>query len=302
MLETRAFEPEFIQRLDNLILGTRRARTIRAGRRNVGRIQGGGIEVENFRQYAEGDDLRFLDWNAFARLDHLAIRTFRADRQVELTVMIDASASMAVPERDDKLGLALALGAGLAYIGMSENDPVRLVAFARRRGGRTLETTPFHRRRESYPGFRPFVTGIRCGGETRLAAAVGELLLERRQPGIVVVISDFLVNPGDYEDALAQLLAARHEVKLLHVMGDREAAGTYPPPGAYRARDSETGEMREVMLGAREAEACRQRVEMHADRLRDFCTRRGISYARAFGASQLDAIIAQEFPRLGVIT
>jgi len=302
MLETRAFEPEFIQRLDNLILGTRRARTIRAGRRNVGRIQGGGIEVENFRQYAEGDDLRFLDWNAFARLDHLAIRTFRADRQVELTVMIDASASMAVPERDDKLGLALALGAGLAYIGMSENDPVRLVAFARRRGGRTLETTPFHRRRESYPGFRPFVTGIRCGGETRLAAAVGELLLERRQPGIVVVISDFLVNPGDYEDALAQLLAARHEVKLLHVMGDREAAGTYPPPGAYRARDSETGEMREVMLGAREAEACRQRVELHADRLRDFCTQRGISYARAFGASQLDAIIAQEFPRLGVIT
>lgn len=302
MLETRAFEPEFIQRLDNLILGTRRARTIRAGQRNVGRIQGGGIEVENFRQYAEGDDLRFLDWNAFARLDHLAIRTFRADRQVELTVMIDASASMAVPERDDKLGLALALGAGLAYIGMSENDPVRLVAFARRRGGRTLETTPFHRRRESYPGFRPFVTGIRCGGETRLAASVGELLLERRQPGIVVVISDFLVSPGDYEDALAQLLAARHEVKLVHVMGDREAAGTYPPPGAYRARDCETGEMREVMLGPREAEACRQRVELHADRLRDFCTRRGISYARAFGASQLDAIIAQEFPRLGVIT
>ncbi len=302
MLETRAFEPEFIQRLDNLVLGVTRARTIRAGRRNVGRIQGGGIEVENFRQYAEGDDLRFLDWSAFARLDHLAIRTFRADRQVELTVMIDASASMAVPEGDDKLGLALALGAGLAYIGMSENDPVRLAAFARRRDGRMLETTPFHRRRESYPGFRDFVTGIRCGGETRLAAAVGELLLERRQAGIVVIISDFLVNPGDYEDALAQLLAAHHEVKVVHVMGDREAVGAYPPPGAYRARDCETGEMREVMIGAREAEASRQRVELHANRLCDFCTRRGISYARAFGASKLDAVVAQEFPRLGVIT
>jgi len=302
MLETRAFEPELIQRLDGLILGTKRARTIRAGQRNIGRVHGGGIEVENFRQYAEGDDLRFLDWNAFARLDHLAIRTFRADRQVELTVMVDASASMAIPERDDKLGLALALGAGLAYIAMGENDPVRLVAFAHRRGGQTLESTPFHRRRESYIGFRPFVTAIRCGGETRLAAAVGELLLERRQPGILIVISDFLVSPGDYEDALGQLLAARHEVKVIHVMGDREAAGTYPPPGAYRARDCESGEMREVMIGPREAETCRQRVELHADGLRDFCNPRGIAYARAFGASQLDAIIAQEFPRLGVIT
>jgi Mg-chelatase subunit ChlD len=300
MLETHAFEPEFIHRLDNLILGIKRARTIRAGRRSVGRTQGGGVEVENFREYTEGDDLRFLDWNAFARLDHLAIRTFRADRQVETTVMIDASASMALPERDDKLGLALLLGAGLAYIAMSENDPVRLVSFAGHRGTRMLETTTFHRRRESYPGFRPFVTGIRCGGETRLAAAVGELLLERRQPGIFILISDFLVNAGDYEDALTQLLMARHEVKALHVMGDREAAGNYPP-GAYRARDCETGEMREVMFGAREALACRKRVELHADQLRDFCTRRGIVYARAFGASQLDAIVAQEFPRLGVI-
>jgi hypothetical protein len=207
---------------------------------------------------------------------------------------------MAIPERDDKLGLALALGAGLAYIGMSENDPVRLVAFTSRHGTHKLRATPFHRRRESYPGFRPFVTGIRCGGETRLAAASGELLLERRQPGILIVISDFLVSPGDYEDALTQLLAAHHEVKAVHVMGDREAAGAYPP-GAYRVRDCETGEMREVTFGPREAEACRQRVEDHAERLREFCGRRGVTYARAFGASQFDAIVAREFPRLGVI-
>jgi uncharacterized protein (DUF58 family) len=300
MLESRAFEPEFINRLDNLILGTRRARTVRSGRRNVGRIQGGGIEVENFREYSEGDDLRFLDWNALARLDHLAIRTFRADRQIELTVMIDASASMAIPEADDKLGLALLLGSALAYIGMSENDPVRLVAFAGRHGARMLEATQFHRRRESYAGLRPFVTGIRGGGETRLANTVGELLQERRQPGIFILISDFLVSSGDYEDALGQLLAARHETKVIHVMGDREAAGNYPP-GPYRARDCETGEMREILFGPREAQACRDRVKQHGDRLRDFCTRRDITYVSAFGASQLDAILAHEFPRMGVI-
>jgi uncharacterized protein (DUF58 family) len=300
MLEARAFEPEFLRRLDGLVLGGKRARTVRAGRRNIGRIQGAGIEPENFREYAEGDDLRFLDWNAFARLDNLTIRTFRAERQLEMTIMIDASASMALPARDDKLGLALLLGAGLAYIGLGENDSVRLAAFAGRRGAHMLEATPFHRRRESYAALRPFIGGVRPGGETRLATAVGELLGERRSAGMVILISDFLVSSGDYEDALMRLQAARHEVKAIHVMGDQEAAGAYPP-GAYRVRDCETGEMREVVFGPREAAACRDRVGRHSEALREFCARRGILYSPAFGASHLDEIMARELPRLGVI-
>jgi len=300
MLEARAFEPAFLQKLDGLVLGTRRARTQRAGQRVVGRHQGGGIEPENFREYSPGDDLRFLDWNAYARLDDLTIRTFRAERQLEITIMIDASASMAVPADDDKLGLALTLGAGLAFIGMNENDPVRLVAFAGRRAGTRIETTPFRRRRETYIDFRPFVSTLKSGGETRISDAVGELLQERRAPGMVIVISDYLVSPGDYEEALGRLLGVGHEVKALHVMGDREATGNYPP-GAYRVRDSESGEFRDVVFGPAAAHACRRRAADHAERLSAFCTRRGIMYAPAFGVSHLDDIMARQFPRLGVI-
>ena len=300
MLEARAFEPAFLQKLDGLVLGTRRARTQRAGQRLIGRHQGGGIEPENFREYAPGDDLRFLDWNAYARLDDLTIRTYRAERQLEITIMIDASASMAVPADDDKLGLALTLGAGLAFIGMNENDPVRLVAFAGRRAGSRIETTPFRRRRETYTDFRPFVTALRAGGETRISAAVGEMLQARRAPGMVIVISDFLVSPGDYEEALGRLLGVGHEVKALHVMGDREGRGDYPA-GAYRVRDCESGELRDVVFGPAAADCCRRRAAEHAQRLSAFCTRRGIMYAPAFGVSHLDEIMAREFPRLGVI-
>src|SRR6202166_2834526 len=153
MLEARAFEPDFLRRLDGLVLGVQRSRTVREGRRALGRVQGLGIEPESFKEYTEGDDLRFLDWNAFARLDDLTIRTFRAERQLEITIMVDASASMAIPTDDDKLGLALTLGAGLAFIGMSENDLVRFVAFAGGRGASRLEATPFRSRRETYNHF-----------------------------------------------------------------------------------------------------------------------------------------------------
>jgi hypothetical protein len=276
MVEMRAFEPDFLRRLDRLVLGIRRSLSVRVGQRQIGRIQGAGIEPENFKEYAEGDDLRFLDWNTYARLDQLAIRTYRVERQVEVTVMIDRSASMGLPERDDKLGLALALGASLAYV------------------------APFHRRREAYQQFKPFVTGLKPRGATGLFDAVSEFMRERRSPGVVILISDFLVEPGEFEDALARLLAARHELKVLHVMGEQETEANYPP-GLSRIRDVETGAMREVVFGAELAEACRRKVSELRERLRDYCLRHGIVYAPAFGARNLETILERELPRLGVV-
>jgi uncharacterized protein (DUF58 family) len=300
MLEGRAFEPEFLKKLDRLVLGIQRARTVRSGQRTLGRVQGLGIEPENFREYNEGDDLRFLDWNTYARLDQLSIRTFRAERQVEITMLVDASASMAFPESDDKLGLALALAASLAYVGMSDNDAVRIAAFAMRRGNMQLDSSPFHRRRETYLEFRPFVSAIRTGGETRLGAAVDSLLHERRPAGIVIVISDFLLTRTDYEDALARLLAARHQVKVIQVLGQIESTGSYPP-GLYRVRDAETGEVRETVFGPEAAAACRRRVDELARAVRGFCTGRGIPYTQAFGAHNLESFMERELPALGVV-
>jgi uncharacterized protein (DUF58 family) len=300
MLEARAFEPDFLRRLDRLVLGVRRARTVRAGQRTIGRVQGLGIEPENFREYAEGDDLRFLDWNAFARLDDLLLRTYRAERQVEITVLLDASASMAIPERDDKFGLARALAATFAYIGMAENDAVRIASFGARRDAVKLQTTPFYRRREQYQVFKTFLGDLRCSGETRLSSAVAELLLQRRPAGVVILISDFLVNQTDFEEAMLHLLGTRQEVKLVHVMGEMESEGSYPP-GLYRVRDCESGELREVAFGPELATACRKRVTAISERIHEFCASHAIVYAQAFGARHLDAILERELPVMGVI-
>jgi hypothetical protein len=127
-----------------------------------------------------------------------------------------------------------------------------------------------------------------------------QLMRERRAPGIVIVISDFLVSAADYEGALSQLLAARHEVKAIHVMGDRERDGSYPA-GSYRVRDCETGVLRDVTFNPAMAALCRGRVERHAAQVSGFCSRRGITYMPAFGATRLDEILTREFPRFGVL-
>jgi hypothetical protein len=123
------------------------------------------------------------------------------------------------------------------------------------------------------------------------ADAMGQLvaeLLDNGQHNQIVFLS------------LRGLLRARHEVKVIHVLGDRESTGTYPP-GHYRVRDSETGELCEVKLGPRAAETCRRRAERLSADLAAFCAANGILYARAFGASHFDDIVMREFPRLGVV-
>src|SRR5258708_39814682 len=124
---------------------------------------------------------------------------------------------------------------------MAATDAVRIGAFSMRRGAMKLETTVFHRRRESYLNFKPFVMSVKSGGETRLGAAVDQLLLQRRPAGPVVVLSDFLVSDSDAEDSLKRLVAARQHVKVVQVMGEHDSTAAYPP-GLYRLRDRQMAE------------------------------------------------------------
>ena len=121
-----------------------------------------------------------------------------------------------------------------------------------------------------------------------------------RPAGTVVVISDFLVNEGDLEDALKRLVAARHEVKVIHVMGEQESTASYPP-GLYRIRDAESGEVRETMLGPAAIEGLRRKVEKIATRIREVCIAHSIVYAQAFGAGNLEAFMERELPLLGIV-
>jgi len=296
----RAFEPAFLQRLDNLVLGIKRARTVRLGRRALGRVQGSGIELESFKDYSEGDDLRFLDWNAMARLDTLYTKSYRVERETEVSVLIDASASMGLPVKDDKFGLARVLGAALAYVALGENDPVRLISFGGPRGQLAYRATEFYRRRESYASLRPMLTEIKCAGPTEMPAAVEHFLNQRRPPGVAIVISDFLVPSSVYKAAFSHLLAARYEIKVIQVLGSREASGSLGP-GAYRLRDCESGEIREVTITPTVADACRRRLERLREELYQHCAAHGITYAAAVGAHNLDDFLIRELPRLGLV-
>jgi uncharacterized protein (DUF58 family) len=226
-------------------------------RRLEGRLAGGyrtahrgtGTDLAGLREYVEGDDARYIDWNATARLDKPHLRVFTEDRELTVWLVLDRSASMTVgpPGRGkqdvlSELALVLArlfgrggnrVGALLYDTAPGSTAAVRTVPpgtgrkHALRIGAELARTADARRGGAG-----------KYGGTTDLAAmldAVGKIAQRR---ALIVVISDF-IGTGDWERSLLRL-APRHEVVALRVIDD--ADDELPSAGLVVVEDAETGE------------------------------------------------------------
>ena len=292
--------PGFLRKLDRLHLTVRHSLSTRPGNTPMPRgAQGSGIELENYKSYDAGDDLRHLDWNAYGRLDQLLIKTFRAEREAPLHVFVDASASMAVPAADDKLSFAVSLAASVAYVSLRNNDPVRLVAV-----GEALPRlhvgSPFFRHRQSLPRVRDFLLQVRPQGNTVLAAGIAAALREQRSPGVAVVLSDFLTTPDVYEAALGDLVARRFTVAAMRIIGP----GERDPVRLFRRAqliDAESGRQRFITLNSDNVARYERALTEHLERLQGFCNRCGIVFAVADTAAGLEQVLFHDLPALGLV-
>ena len=145
-IDPTVFDEAFLRQLERLLLLLRSPVRggLKGGRRSVKRGQ--SVEFADYRDYAIGDDLRQLDWNVFARLEKLFVKLFVEEEDVTITLLIDASASMASGE-PEKLLFAKRAAAALGYIGLASEDRVASV----RSGGRAS------RRHTAAPRLRPGV-------------------------------------------------------------------------------------------------------------------------------------------------
>jgi uncharacterized protein (DUF58 family) len=292
--------PGFLRKLDRLHLRVRHSLSTRPGNTPMPRgAQGSGIELENYKPYAAGDDLRHLDWNAYGRLDQLLIKTFRAEREAPLHVFIDASASMAVPAGDDKMAFALSLAASLAYVSLRNNDPVRVVGLS---GAlpRLHIASPFFRHRQALPRLRDLLLHVRPQSSTVLATGIAAALREQRTPGVAIVLSDFLMQPDIYEAALGDLVARRFTVAALRVIGP----GERDPVRLFRRGqliDAETGQQRFITLSRDNLARYQAALKEHLERLQTFCNRCGIVFVIADTAAGLEQVLFHDLPALGLV-
>jgi len=295
------FDPALFARLDRMRLRFGRAHGTRSGETPVrGVTQESGIEVESFKSYAPGDDIRYLDWNAVARLDQLLTRRFVAEREIPVHVLLDASASMGVPATDRKLPFAVRLAAALAYIALNTNDPVRVAALRLGADGPEIEESRWLRHRGRYLTLKPFFAALAPGAGTALGEGVLRYLERNRGRGVAFVISDFLVPAEGYERALGLLGSRGLEVHAVQIVGGEERR-LARLNGRLRIRDAESGAVREVELTSADRRRYADAFARRIDAIRAFCHKSGIGHAVASAADGLDHCLTRILPAAGML-
>src|SRR4051795_13377875 len=121
-------DPKFLARLEQLELVSRKIFAGRMKGERRSKRKGQSVEFADYRNYVVGDDLRFLDWNLYARLDRLFIRLFMEEEDLHFYVLIDNSLSMDFGS-PTKLHYAKQVAAALAFIGLVNMDRVVIEVF-----------------------------------------------------------------------------------------------------------------------------------------------------------------------------
>src|SRR5512143_1102389 len=293
-----ASAPSFLRTLDRLRFAGQHSVGQNPGSTPISRMtQASGHEIAAHKPYAPGDDLRYVDWNALARLDQRVIKTFRAEREAPLHLLLDASASMNAPAADGKFAFAVGLAASLAYIALRHGNPVRLAVLGGREGARL---SPLLRHVQRLPELHQFLALLSADGPTRLLDGLRAYLRTTRLPGTAIVVSDVLVEPSVYEAALDELRGHRYDVAAIRVIGPRERDAD-ALPRRVRLRDAETGVERNVELTAALRRRYAEAVDQHLARLRDWCAARAIVCATADTAAGLAGSLLTELPRAGLL-
>src|SRR3954447_25316878 len=137
LISDPVFDTAFLSKLEQLYLLSKKLfrGAHRAERRS--RQVGSSLEFADYRNYTSGDDLRSIDWNIYGRLDRLFIKLFEQEQDLDISFLLDASASMRwTPpdgaERLSKFDQARRITASLAYIGLANLDRVNVHYFGSR--------------------------------------------------------------------------------------------------------------------------------------------------------------------------
>lgn len=262
-------DPAFVRELEAL----RRRLMVRVASGGAGehlsRRKGGSAEFLEHRAYAPGDDLRRVDWLAYARTGEPVVKLFRAEEDLIIRIVLDASASL----EGEKLDVAKRIAAAMGYVGLAASERVQVFPYA---ATMRMPSKPV-RGRGGLPTLLRTLESVEAEGRTHLAGAV-EAATRTGRPGMLVVISDFLDGSSGFERALRSARASGHDVVLAQVLTREEIAPTLR--GDVMLEDAETGETMTLTADADTIEAYLARLAGLYELLRKWARSHGATYVR----------------------
>lgn len=285
--------PELLAQLERLELVSRKVFRGRMKGERRSKRKGQSVEFADFRNYVHGDDLRFIDWNTYARLDRLFLKMFLEEEDLHFYALIDASNSMDFGE-PTKLQYAKQLAAALGFIGLVRADRVKIETI----GQSLRKPAPVLRGRHSLWRLLSYLESIQPGEQTSLSQGVKNFCLRNSGKGVIVLISDLMDKAG-YQDALRFLLAQQMDTYVIQVLSAAEIEPDVK--GDLRLIDSEDGDVAEITVSAPLLKRYKQTLNAFVDGAREFCTRRGMNYLLTSTETPVDQLVANYLRKRGLV-
>lgn len=258
--------------------------------------RGQSVEFADFRPYVHGDDLRFVDWNIYGRLDRLFLKMFLEEEDLSLILAIDASASMDWGN-PNKLEFVRRLAMALGYVGLVNHNRVSLISF----GGGGLRRCSNLRGRRRTAEMGRWLMDLSAQGDAGFTGAMRTIALSRQGRGVMIVLSDFMFREG-FEKGLRYLSGRGYDLFLMQVLSPEELSpGEHGLTGDLRLEDVEDGSTAEITVSGGLLRQYRERLDAFLAALRDFAIRRSMTHIVIDTATEMDALLLDYLRRRGLL-
>ncbi len=260
----------FLKKLEKLkVISSKSSRSPHRGEHRSWQ-SGEGLEFLDYRKYHPGDDLRYVDWSVYGRLDKLFIKLFHAEKGQTAHVLLDTSLSMGTgnPSKDIT---AKKLAAAISYICLSNLDKTGLMAFS----DKIVEVKSPARGKKQFPEVLKFLLSHKPADQTDVNGCLAEYASICKNPGIAVIISD-LFDPKGYQDGLKVLAYRNFDINVIQVLDHEELF--WSKTGNLLLHDAETGEKKATFVDRHLLALYQKTINAYIFNIKRYCGHYGINY------------------------
>lgn len=201
-------------------------------------FHGFSVEFSEHRRYAQGDDLKDIDWLVYAKTDRYYVKKYQAETNITGYLLMDLSESMGYTLRQQltKFDYGICLAAALAYLMVHQQDPVGLITFDEK----IRHSLPPHSKRTQLGNILAILSKLKPTGPTEIAKNLRAIAAMIRHRSLIMLFSDLLAEPQPIIDTLRQLRHRGHDVIVFHILDEAEV--NFPFDGLCDFREPESGE------------------------------------------------------------
>ncbi len=259
------------------------------------RRKGFSIDFAEHRPYVAGDDLRYVDWNVYARLDALFLKLYLDEEDLSVLLAIDASASMDWGN-PSKWTWARRMAGALGGIALAGHQRVTVATF----NDQGVSMLRDLRGRGRTAELGSWLLGSKCGGKGDLDAAIRTVQTSLRGRGVVVLLSDF----WEQADPIGPLqrLAGQHDLHCVQVLSPQELdPGGHGLVGDLALEDAETGKVCEVTVTPALLRTCQAKLQDRVRLVREAARRAGGSHVAISTAEPVADVLTEQLRRSGLL-